>query len=69
MNTKELYIFDCLNADVCYRYFTKEQLPEKSEEAAVRLAADYEAYLYKYTIDVDTEETLSIKCLYEPNFC
>ena len=67
MNNRYLYIFDCFNADVCDRYFTKDELPEKSEKAARKLAADYEATLYRIEVDEDGD-VVSSEVLYEPAF-
>lgn len=64
---KYLYIFDCFNADVCDRYFTKDELPNKSEESAKSLAADYEATLVRVEVN-DKDEVIGSKVLYEPAF-
>lgn len=64
----KLYIFDCLNADVSDRYFTKEQLPNESESEAIDLAANYEATLYRLTVDDVTGDTKKTEILYQPAF-
>lgn len=64
----KLYIFDCLNADVSGRYFTKEQLPNESEAEAIDLAANYEATLYRITVDDVTGDTKKTEILYQPAF-
>lgn len=64
----KLYIFDCLNADVSGRYFTKEQLPNESEAEAIDLAANYEATLYRLTVDDKTRDIKKTEILYQPAF-
>lgn len=64
----KLYIFDCLNADVSDRYFTKEQLPNESESEAIELAANYEATLYRLTVDDKTGDIKKTEILYQPAF-
>lgn len=64
----KLYIFDCLNADVSGRYFTREQLPNESEAEAIDLAANYEATLYRITVDDVTGDTKKTEILYQPAF-
>lgn len=68
MKTKNFYLFDCMNGLLGDRLWPEETLPGEDEKGAIRLAANYEAYLYRYTIDIDTEERISTKCLYEPDF-
>lgn len=65
-NTKTIYHFDCLN------YMGNDNNVDssefKSEREAIQLAMDYEADLYRITLDEEGNK-IDSKCIYESWSC
>jgi len=66
------YFFDCLDGVLSDRYLTARELAELtgaadplSEKEIKRIAANYEATLYRYTMDADGNPK-NEQCIYDP---
>ena len=67
------YFFDCLDGVLSDRYLTARELAQlltgaadpMSEREIIKTARNYEATLYRYTLDADGNPT-NEKCIYDP---
>lgn len=69
---KYYYFFDCLDADLSEKYLTPQEVGQLigepdpiPEKYIIRIAAYYEATLYRYEFDADNNP-INEKCLYDP---
>lgn len=71
INGRVYYNLDCMDADIGDRYLTAEQLQKAtgaadplSEKDIIKIAANYEATLYRYNRDADGNY-INQSCLYD----